>query len=147
MTEISIRDVGPSDAAAVAMLCTQLGYPTTSDVIPHRLAWLAADANARAFIAERDGASVGLLTIHLRHTLNHEAPIGQITLMVVDENNRNHGVGRSLVDVAERWAAERGTQRMSVTTQLTRAGAHAFYEKVAYAHTGRRYSKDFSSHE
>jgi GNAT superfamily N-acetyltransferase len=147
MTEISIRDVGPSDAAAVAMLCTQLGYPTTSDVIPHRLARLAADANARAFIAERDGASVGLLTIHLRHTLNHEAPIGQITLMVVDENNRNHGVGRSLVDVAERWAAERGTQRMSVTTQLTRAGAHAFYEKVGYAHTGRRYSKDFSSHE
>jgi GNAT superfamily N-acetyltransferase len=147
MTDIAIRDARASDADAVAVLCTQLGYPATSDVIPHRLARLATDENARAFIAEREGSAVGLLTIHLRHTLNHEAPIGQITLMVVDENNRTHGVGRSLVHAAEQWAVQRGTRRMSVTTQLTRAGAHAFYEKMGYAHTGRRYGKDFSSHE
>jgi GNAT superfamily N-acetyltransferase len=147
MSDISIRNVRPSDAEAVALLCTQLGYPTTAEVIPHRLAKLAADENARALIAVRNGAAVGLIAIHLRHTLNHDSPIGQITLMVVDENNRTRGVGRSLVHAAEQWAVERGMHRVSVTTQLTRAGAHAFYEKVGYAHTGRRYAKDFSSHE
>jgi hypothetical protein len=30
-----------------------------------------------------------------------------------------------------------------VTTALQRAGAHAFYERIGYRHTGRRYGKDF----
>jgi hypothetical protein len=31
-----------------------------------------------------------------------------------------------------------------VTTALRRADAHAFYERLDYKHTGRRYGKDFS---
>jgi GNAT superfamily N-acetyltransferase len=75
--------------------------------------------------------------------MNHEAPIAQITLLVADETVRSRGAGRALVRAAEEWAQSRGTKRITVTTALERAGAHAFYEKVGYAHTGRRYGKDF----
>jgi GNAT superfamily N-acetyltransferase len=122
----------------------QLGYPAESKVMPSRLTRLARDPNARALVATQDQRVVGLLTVHLRDTLNHETPIGQITLLVVDEAIRSRGAGRALVEAAEAWARSRGTRRITVTTALDRGGAHAFYEKVGYSHTGRRYGKDFS---
>jgi GNAT superfamily N-acetyltransferase len=143
MATITIRDARASDAEALAHLCTQLGYPTTPTVMPARLARLHADQNARAFVAETAGAMAGLTTIHLRSTINHDAPIAQLTLLVVDESRRTQGVGRALVHAVENWAREQGAKRLVVTTALNRAVAHAFYERLGFAHTGRRYAKDF----
>jgi GNAT superfamily N-acetyltransferase len=144
MTAATVRDARSTDAVDLASLSTQLGYPASPESMPDRLARLAGDVNARAIVAESDGGIAGMLTIHLRYTLNHAAPIAQITLLVVNESARGKGVGRALVAEAERWAKSRGSRRINVTTQLSRAGAHAFYESVGYAHTGRRYGKDFT---
>jgi GNAT superfamily N-acetyltransferase len=144
MSTLSIRQPTTADAASIARLSTQLGYPTEASQMPARLERFAADPNASAFVAERDGAVIGMATVHLRSTLNHDAPIAQITLLVVDETSRSHGVGRALVEAAEAWTQAQGAKRIVVTTQLHRTGAHAFYEKVGFTHTGRRYGKDFS---
>ena len=145
MESVSVREARPSDAHDLATLCTQLGYPSDAQEMPARLARLAADSNARAFVAESGGTVHGLLTVHLRFTLNHAAPIAQITLLVVNQLKRGRGIGRLLVQRAEAWVAEQGSQRINVTTKLTRTDAHAFYESVGYTHTGRRYGKDFLS--
>ena len=141
--DVAIRDAVSTDADAMARLCSQLRYPTESSDMPRRLARLSSDPNARAMVATQGDNVVGLITVHLRNTINHEAPIGQITLLVVDEAIRSRGAGRALVAAAENWARSRGTRRITVTTALERSGAHAFYEKVGYSHTGRRYGKDF----
>jgi GNAT superfamily N-acetyltransferase len=142
--KLSVRDAVTDDAEALARLCTQLGYPADPGAMPERLAKLAADPNARAVVAVVEGNVAGLATVHLRHTMNHEAPIAQLTLLVVDEQQRTRGVGRALVGAAEQWARSRGAKRIVVTTALQRVDAHAFYEKLQYRHTGRRYGKDFS---
>ncbi|HXD49177.1 MAG TPA: GNAT family N-acetyltransferase [Gemmatimonadaceae bacterium] len=144
MPHPTIREALASDAQALAELCAQLGYPTNADVIPARLARLDADPNVRTLVATMDGMVVGLATVHIRHTINHEPPLGQLTLLVVDERVRARGVGRALVAAAEAWVRERGCRRFVVTTALHRTDAHAFYEKLAFKHTGRRYGKDFS---
>jgi GNAT superfamily N-acetyltransferase len=146
---VLVREATAADADAMARLCTQLGYAASGNVMPARLARLSADPNARALVAVYGDAVVGLVTAHLRNTLNHEAPIAQITLLVVDEAVQTRGAGSALVHAAEEWARSRGARRVAVTTALARSGAHAFYEKVGYAHTGRRYGKDFpiSDHE
>jgi GNAT superfamily N-acetyltransferase len=143
MIEITIRDARTSDGAAVAKLCTQLGYPTEPSAVPSRLDRVAVDGNARVLVAERGDTIVGLATIHLRYTMNHHAPIAQLTLLVVDEKHRSVGIGRALVRAAEAWARERGSERLVVTTALHRDVAHAFYERLGYIHTGRRYARDF----
>jgi len=112
--------------------------------MPVRLARLEADPNARCLVATSDAEVAGLATVHVRYTLNHEAPIAQLTLLVVDESYRTRGIGRMLVAAAEEWARSRGAKRFVVTTALRRADAHAFYEKLQFKHTGRRYGKDFS---
>ena len=141
---ISVREAEAGDGAAVATLCTQLGYPTTARAVLVRLARLNAGDAARALVAALEGEVIGLATVHLRHTLNHERPLAQLTLLVVDERVRGRGVGRALVAAAETWALGQGCRRIVVTTALHRTDAHAFYERVGYAHTGRRYGKDFT---
>lgn len=108
---------------------------------------VVADPNAYTLLALVDHEAMGLITAHLRYTVNHAAPIVQITLLVVDERARRHGVGRALVAAAEQWARDHGCRRIVVTTALHRAEAHAFYESVGYRQTGRRYGKDFSSND
>jgi GNAT superfamily N-acetyltransferase len=144
MTNVSVRDAVSSDADALAILCTQLGYPTEPRVIPSRLQRIASDPQARTLVALVDDEVAALATVHLRYTMNHEAPIGQLTLLVVDERHRSHGIGRTLVAAAEEWARSRGAKRFVVTTALRRDDAHAFYEKLDFKHTGRRYGKDFT---
>jgi GNAT superfamily N-acetyltransferase len=144
MTSISVRDARADDAVPMADLCAQLGYPSSPERVRERFARLAGDDNVRTLVATDADAVIGLATVHVRFTINHDTPIGQLTMLVVDERNRTHGVGRALVETAERWARERGCKRFVVTTALRRADAHAFYERLEYKHTGRRYGKDFS---
>ncbi|HVE32930.1 MAG TPA: GNAT family N-acetyltransferase [Gemmatimonadaceae bacterium] len=144
MNEISIRDAEERDAPAIASLCGQLGYPTPAEAVASRMDRLREGGQARVVVAVDGDSTVGLATIHLRHMINHEAPIGQLTLLVVDERVRGQGVGRLLVAESEAWARARGCKRFVVTTALRRTEAHAFYEKLGFVHTGRRYGKDFS---
>jgi GNAT superfamily N-acetyltransferase len=141
---LQVRPADRRDADALARLCTQLGYPTQASDMPSRLEHLNGDPSVQALVAEDEGDVIGLITTHIRHTVNHAAPLAQITLLVVDEARRGTGVGRELVTAAEAWARGCGCKRIVVTTALHRGEAHAFYERLDYAHTGRRYGKDFS---
>ena len=142
-TTIQVRDADAGDADALARLCGQLGYPSSAAAVLQRLERLVR-SGARALVATSGGDVIGLATVHLRSMINHEAPLAQLTLLVVDEERRSQGVGRALVDEAEAWARAQGCRRIIVTTALHRMGAHAFYERIGYAHTGRRYGKDFA---
>ena len=145
MSDILVRDAEERDAPAVASLCGQLGYPTPAEAVASRMDRLRSDGGgqARVVVAVDGDTVVGLATVHLRYMINHEAPIGQLTLLVVDERVRGRGVGRILVAESEAWARARGCKRFVVTTALRRTEAHAFYEKLGFVHTGRRYGKDF----
>jgi GNAT superfamily N-acetyltransferase len=142
-SNVSVRGARPEDAEALARLSAQLGYPSVPADMPARLERVERDGTARVFVADSDGETVGLATGHIRHMINHAAPIGQLSLLVVDETRRSRGVGRLLVEAVEHWARERGCHRIVVTTALRRTDAHAFYERIGYQHTGRRYAKDF----
>jgi GNAT superfamily N-acetyltransferase len=144
MSDVMVRDAEERDAPGIASLCAQLGYPTPAGAVATRLDRLREGGQARVVVAIAEDAPVGLATIHLRHMINHEAPIGQLTVLVVDERVRGQGVGRLLVAESEAWARARGCKRFVVTTALRRTEAHAFYERLGFTHTGRRYGKDFT---
>lgn len=142
-TTIAVRDAEAGDAKALARLCGELGYPSSLAEVTTRLERMV-QTGARALVATSGAEVVGLATVHLRTTINHAAPLAQLTLLVVAEERRSQGVGRALVDGAEAWAKAQGCRRIIVTTALHRTGAHAFYERIGYSHTGRRYGKDFA---
>jgi GNAT superfamily N-acetyltransferase len=139
--EQTIREAAPSDAEPLALLLGQLGYPVSAAALPARLARLAQSGNAVAVVATRGTAVLGLAVVQVYSYLHAEDELAWLTTIVVAEDARRQGVGRRLVAAAEQWARSRGSPRLSVNTGIHRSAAHAFYERMGYVYTGRRYAK------
>jgi GNAT superfamily N-acetyltransferase len=144
--KVRIRPASADDVPAIASLLGQLGYPTSADRLRARMQRLAVDgprARDALLVAtdERGPDPVGVLALHRFAALHDDADVALIMALVVGEQARGLGVGRQLVDAAADTARRWGCTRMLVTTHLRRDDAHAFYERIGFEFTGRRYVK------
>jgi GNAT superfamily N-acetyltransferase len=134
-----VRRASPDDSAAVVPLLVQLGYRVELEQLAARFD-RAADRDA-AWVAEQESAVVGFAGGHRFDPFELDAPVAEITPLVVDESHRGGGVGRELVATFESWAVEAGCVRLSVATGFHRTDAHAFYERLGYEQHARKYEK------
>lgn len=125
----------------MARLLDILGYPSSASDLPGRLAALARPDHAVLLAVDASETVVGLVGLHCFPAVHASAPVGYITALVTAPEARGHGVGRQLVEAAERWALERGCRRLTVTSAERREDAHAFYPACGLPYTGRRFSK------
>jgi len=125
-----IRKASREDAAALADLATQLGYPSTPEQLASRLAALGGAGHA-VFVAEEDGKVAGWIHVLARQHLETD-PFSEIGGLVVDEACRGRGVGPVLVDAAVAWAREHGFGELRVRSNLIRTDAHRFYEREGF---------------
>jgi GNAT superfamily N-acetyltransferase len=140
MSSIQIRSANVDDAERIAVLLGELGYPTPPDEVVRRLDMLRGPDNAVrvAVLGERVVGSIGL---HRQSGLHSSLSICYIMSLVVDSAVRGQGIGTLLLGEAERWARERGCDRILVTSANHRIEAHAFYEGHGFPQTGRRFAK------
>jgi GNAT superfamily N-acetyltransferase len=130
-TTVAIRRPRGQDAATLAELSGQLGYPVSPAELEARLSAVAGNDHAAVFVAEAADRPIGWVHVELKRTL--VAPLtAQIMGLVVDDASRNAGVGRELLSAAEAWAANRGCRHMVVGTRVTRERAHRFYAREGY---------------
>jgi len=143
--DVAIRSATRADTPALAPLLGELGYPVDSAELETRMTRMLARDDEIILIAERRGGgplpALGLLALHVFPVLAYSEDLAMIMALVVAEQARGLGVGRRLVSSAESLARERGASRLMVTTHLRRADAHAFYERLGFDFTGRRYLK------
>jgi len=125
----------------MALLLAQLGYPSSADVIPTRLAAIEREGGVAFVASSAEDRILGLATASRHATLHAGAQVAYITALVTADDARGHGVGRSLVTAIEQWARENGCTRLSVTSAEHRAGAHEFYPRIGMPYNGRRFSK------
>lgn len=86
-----IRRMTDADAAAVADLATQLGYPASAAAIARRFRRIAAVPDHALFVAEAgDGAVVGWVHLCAPRLLVVE-PVAEVWGLVVDERRRGKG--------------------------------------------------------
>lgn len=137
-----VRDATVADAAAIAPLLGELGYPVAAEDLAPRLARMLQRDDQKILIAEDGEGTLGVLALHVFPMLEYAQDAALITALVITERARGTGVGRMLVVGAEAHARAVGARRFLVTTHNRRAGAHAFYERLGFEFTGRRYVKD-----
>ena len=139
-----VRDATVEDAPALAPLLGELGYPAPVDALASRIRRMLGRDDQRVLVAERDGAALGLLALHVFPVLAYDRDLAMIMALVVTESARGLGVGRALIDRAEAVGKSLGASRLMVTTHVRRADAHAFYERLGFEFTGRRYVRAIS---
>ena len=136
-----IRHAEARDAAALAGLIGQLGYSTSAAEVAERLTLMEAEGRV-VLVAEIDGAVVGCLSTSVMRVLHRPAPVGRISMMVVDESLRSRGIGAELVRAAEAVLAAQGCYMVEVTSHVRRTEAHRFYERLGYDKTSVRLAKE-----
>lgn len=128
----SIRLAVLEDAAALAGLSTQLGYPSSEDEALRRLKQVAGHPENVVFVATlRDGRVVGWLHAYLCHLVESDMCV-EIGGLVVDQQHRRSGAGRLLMQQAEQWARSKSCKAVSLRSNIIREGAHAFYRSLGY---------------
>jgi ribosomal protein S18 acetylase RimI-like enzyme len=142
----SVRRAQPGDAAHVAALLAELGYPDNrTEQVRRRLALWERDTAGVALIAERQGQVVGVIAVAAIPYLEREGRRGRIVALVVSAACRGQGIGRRLVDAAEKAAGELDCVTMEVTSSRSRTESHPFYRNLGYEDGGdrsARYLKD-----
>lgn len=143
---LQIRSANPADAADIARLSTELGYPATAQEIFSRLSELLALTKQFVAVAvESDSRLLGWVAAEHRLTLESGAR-AELVGLVVTATARRQGVGRALVAAAERWAAEQGLGVISVRSNIARTASHTFYQGLGYTRkkTQHTYNKPLS---
>ncbi len=132
---LQIRAIESGDAASVAELSGQLGYPTAIEEIRGRIATFCSLPDAQqAFVACLDTAIVGWIEVTAMHHLQ-SPPFAMIGGLVVKEGFRGMRIGKRLCEEAERWAKTHNISLLRVTSRSSRTDAHRFYLREGYTQT------------
>ena len=135
-----IRTAKPADAKVLARLIKYLGHEIDEKAVRKNLAKLAK-ADESPLVATLDKDVVGLVGLHRMVTVHRPAPVGRITVLVVAEDAQDQGIGRILVEEAERLLRQAGCTIVEVTSNDRRTNAHAFYRRLGYERTSMRFMK------
>ena len=140
MDGLIIRRATAGDAADIARLIDELGYAVTDAEVEARLEAIS-QARQSILVAELSGAVVGCLSTSTMTVLHRPAPVGRISMMVIDQTLRGRGIGPHIVEAAERLLADKGCQLVEITSNLRRVDAHRFWERLGYERTSARFAK------
>jgi GNAT superfamily N-acetyltransferase len=135
-----LRPAEPGDAAALAKLVTDLGYPVESEELWSRIKNMPDDTyhTLVALMENKVAGFIGLLTLPV---YEHPRPIGWILALCISPDHRRKGIGTALLKEAEKYYLSRGVIDMRLHSGLQRDEAHVFYEKMGFDRSGYRFKK------
>jgi GNAT superfamily N-acetyltransferase len=128
---IALRQATPRDAARIAALLTDEGYPAGESDILDRLARFAPPAGS-VVVAASGGEILGFIAVAVVPRFEHGDAFARILALVVDPGVRDRGLGRALIAEAERIATDRGAAFVEITAGHHRPEARRLYEHVGY---------------
>jgi ribosomal protein S18 acetylase RimI-like enzyme len=133
-SECAIRPWAHTDVERIARLAGQLGYPSKADDVRRRIQEMDNAGTDAVFVAEADDGQIcGWISVHVFRCVELDS-FAEVSGLVVDEYARSRGVGKRLLDAAERWAGAVGSRQLSVRCNTVRERAHRFYEANGYEH-------------
>lgn len=124
-----VREFESRDFEAAYRL-DQSCYPPGIAYSRFALAAFLADAGAHAWVAQENNQLVGFVIVR-----RVRGQRGHVITLDVHEGRRRQGVGRALLDTAERWLIEQGVKRVQLETAVDNP-ATAFWQRMGYENVG-----------
>lgn len=129
---VTIRPAALNDAAQIAVLSGQLGYPADAGATARRLTALLAQEEHVVLVAAIGEAIAGWGHGFARISLIDE-PYFEVGGLVVGEGYRSQGIGHRLLAALEEAARGLGCATVSVRSNAIRERAHRFYTERGYS--------------
>ncbi|WP_298648259.1 GNAT family N-acetyltransferase [uncultured Proteiniphilum sp.] len=85
---------------------------------------------------------VGFCSLTIKNNLWMMANLGNIDELVVDEEYRNRGIGKALMDEIERIAKSHSCKRIELDSAFHRTNAHKLYEEMNFEKRAYLFSKE-----
>ena len=127
-----IRSATLDDAAEVARLSAQLGYPADVAVFADRLERILPLHTHAVLVCEGENSRLaGFIGLERRLTVE-AGDKAEVVGLVVDADARRSGTGRRLIAAAEAWARTRGLLELFLRSNVVRPEAHAFYPALGF---------------
>jgi GNAT superfamily N-acetyltransferase len=128
---IVIREMEPKDIPACRLLLSQLGYDLNPQEVMQRYEAVKEKRDHAVFVGEQHGQVIALLHLYERPAFD-KPPELVVQALVVDQNWRGKGVGRSMMNMAEHWALNGGFSSIALTSSISRSDAHSFYKRIGF---------------
>ncbi|WP_103067991.1 GNAT family N-acetyltransferase [Aquimarina sediminis] len=129
--EISIENAKVEDAESITELSGQLGYTASVTITQNRLIEILNNKDHCVFMAVNNKNIVGW--IHGFYTLRVESDaFVEIGGLVVNENYRNKGIGKLLVEHIIDWSKQKKQSKVRVRCNTIRTESHKFYESIGF---------------
>jgi GNAT superfamily N-acetyltransferase len=130
-----IRKAQVADAEEISRLAAELGYPIDPEDIAFRLADLLGWPDHAVRVAEGEGGKLaGWIHAGAVGWLQ-SGSYAEIGGLIVDPSMRGRGIGAQLVAAASNWAASLGFEELRVRSNVVRAEAHRFYQRLGFVAT------------
>jgi len=136
--EVRLRPATGGDVKTLSRLLGQLAAPPRRNALGDNIAAIAK-AGAGLIVAEQD-TLIGCCAWAVVPTLQH-GPIGRITLLLVDAEQRRRGVGTALLDAAEASLAKSGCRSIEIMSDIMINNAHNFFRSLEFEQTSYRFTR------
>lgn len=129
---MKIREVQISDAEALQKINEEsLRYQLPLDIVKTQLEALISSPTNQLLVAEMDNQVVGYVHVS-EYICTYATKQGNVMALAVDQHFQGHGIGKQLMEEAEKWASSIGAEGVRLNSGEERVEAHKFYERIGY---------------
>ncbi|WP_141735978.1 aminoglycoside 6'-N-acetyltransferase [Oligoflexus tunisiensis] len=136
---IQIRKITRSDGPHWADMRHALWPQSTQEEHLQEIHDLIGQNDWGLFLAEENGSPLGFIEVSLRPYANgcDTSPVAFVEGIWVAENWRHKGVGRQLIQAAEKWAESRGLAELGSDTEITNTLSQTAHRGWGFEETER----------
>lgn len=139
--ELRLRPATGDDVRALASLLGQLAEPPKPHALGANFAAITS-SGAGLIIAER-GKLIGCCAWAVLPTLQR-GPVGRLTLLLVEPEQRRRGVGTALLAAAEAALAKSGCGSLEIMSDIMINNDHNFFRTLDFEQTSYRFVRDIA---
>lgn len=141
-----IREMEFKDIPEACNLMYDLtGHKISEDGMRNRLELVKSGPIDELYVCEINGVVQGVLGFRIRENIEEVSRFGEISVLVTSSNSRRIGIGKAMMEYAEKLAKEKGCIGTWLVSELDRVEAHQFYKSLEYKINGYRFIKPFCS--
>ena len=133
---MEIRELGNDELGEWLHLRESLWPESAREELSRELEEMLADSGKNCvFVAAIAGSLVGFVEVAIREWAEGcgTRPVGYIEAWYVKPEHRRSGIGRALIEAAERWTLARGCTEMGSDAELQSVVSHDAHRELGYS--------------